>query len=383
MRSDQTAAKDFRQSDDWQVNPFTGQIDTALSERYSRGREDRDGRTRWHSFSGHERDCVFINAQGEFKDVSLFSGLDNISDGRAAAVWDIDRDGLRDVALASANYPLLNVYRNRLDRWHRSNFIAIRFQGGNCKPVGTDQFSTRDGYGARVSLRVGGRLIVREHRCGEGFATQNSATMLIGIGNATSVDQLEVHWPSGVVTTTASIHADSLVTAYENVEDNPSKQSFNVDRYSRKTPAVVTTTPTEQNLIRLPIDEFTAARDTPDAELIVLVTMATWCEACHRHQAQFQAVAERHGHRIALLGIPVDPLESTRQLHDYAAEYRPPYWIVPNMSDSARNAVLTAIRRRLDTESIPCTIVTNRAGQVLSVFEGAPTVSDIGKILAR
>lgn len=38
---------------------------------------------------------------------------------------------------------------------------------------------------------------MEEHRCGEGYSTQNSRTLLIGIGEILKLESLVVKWPSG------------------------------------------------------------------------------------------------------------------------------------------------------------------------------------------
>ena len=99
MRSDETLSQNhFRRSPQWKLDPLTGEIDDLMATRYSRGKETVDGQLRWHSFSGHERNCLFLNQAGtRFKDVSAISGVDNVADGRAFAVWDYDHDGWFDL----------------------------------------------------------------------------------------------------------------------------------------------------------------------------------------------------------------------------------------------------------------------------------------------
>ena len=55
----------------------------------------------------------------------------------------------------------------------------------------------------------------REHRCGEGFASQNSRTLLIGIGEHEVAEQIRIRWPSGRSTELGEVAAGSLVTVFE------------------------------------------------------------------------------------------------------------------------------------------------------------------------
>lgn len=175
------------------------------------------------SFSGNERNRLFYNQDGggdrEFTDLSTLSGMDSIADGRGFATWDFNRDGKIDVALSNANAPLLNLYVNQIES--KNKIVAIRFVGGATSD-GAGKFSTRDGYGAVVTLETEkGIKIKREFRCGEGFAVQNSDTLLIGIGDSDSIQKLNVHWPSGITYEAKDIAAGSLVTLLENEKGSP------------------------------------------------------------------------------------------------------------------------------------------------------------------
>ena len=75
-------------------------------------------------------------------------------------------------------------------------FIALSFKGGNRTATASD-WSNRDGYGARVAVKKGDERIEREHRCGQGYGSQNSAVMIVGLGDWEEVDEVIVKWPSG------------------------------------------------------------------------------------------------------------------------------------------------------------------------------------------
>ena len=124
------------------------------------------------------------------------SGLDNIADGRCWVRWDFDRDGWSDVALCNANYPLLNLYRNLQSETatpgDANHFLALRLVGGNAQGVSAVELSNRDAVGARVRLRAGDLTMTHHRQSGEGFAAQNSATLLMGLGPHPQVDELTV-----------------------------------------------------------------------------------------------------------------------------------------------------------------------------------------------
>jgi enediyne biosynthesis protein E4 len=190
---------------------------------------ERDGdKIRVHSLNGNERNRYFANHAGRsFADISGITGLDNPADSRGFAVLDYDRDGWQDVALVNANQPLFNLYHNEMPAAGFSGgMIALRFAGGNRTPGPSSEFTSRDGYGARIKVDLGDTRIIREHRCGDGWSTQNSPTMIVGIGSHTNVASITVTWPSGKTATARGVPAGTLLTVYENRADSPSKTSF-------------------------------------------------------------------------------------------------------------------------------------------------------------
>jgi len=194
------------------------------------GRDFQDG----VSQSGHERNHLFLNVGArQFEDVSGVSGADSPADGRAYALLDYDRDGWQDIVAVNANAPLTELFHNQMGTTGGApgHFIALRFAGANHDAAPRRDAGNRDGIGALVEVAVGGAVLVREHRGGDGLAAQNSSTILIGIGTATAVDEVRVRWPSGVRRVMGAVPAGSLVTAYEAEQPSPISGFFAVSPY--------------------------------------------------------------------------------------------------------------------------------------------------------
>lgn len=184
------------------------------------------------SFSGNERDSVFLNKEGkDFVNISGITGLDDPGDGRSFAILDYDRDGWPDLVVASATAPTLQLYRNQMgDKSsagvRKNQMFAVRFVGGNHTAAPSTEWSNRDGYGAAITVELDGMTLVREHRAGEGLGAENSATMLVGIGERTGAKSLKVRWPSGKTQELANVPANTLLTVYENPADSPTRSAF-------------------------------------------------------------------------------------------------------------------------------------------------------------
>jgi hypothetical protein len=57
--------------------------------------------------------------------------------------------------------------------------------------------SNRDGIGARVEVFAGGKRHTAERLAGSGYLSQDDDRLHFGLGTATIVDKLIIHWPSG------------------------------------------------------------------------------------------------------------------------------------------------------------------------------------------
>ncbi len=228
LRTDENLSRaSFRFSPEWKRTGPPDNLGPQIDARLS-GVERQGDKVSVHSLQGNERNHYFANREGHsFMDISGISGLDNPADSRGFALLDYDRDGWQDVALVNANQPLFNLYHNEMAAAGlNGGMIAIQFVGGNRTPGPSTEFTCRDGYGARVKVDLGDTKLIREHRCGDGWSTQNSATMIIGIGSHTNVASITVQWPSGKTASARGIPEGTLLTVFENRADSPSKTAF-------------------------------------------------------------------------------------------------------------------------------------------------------------
>jgi thiol-disulfide isomerase/thioredoxin len=336
---------------------------------------------RWgkDSLSGKERNRLFLNQGGDqFSDISMLSGADHVGDGRSVVLWDYNRDGKTDIASVNTNAPKLVMFRNEATPAEKNNFIALRLVGGNRTSRANSGFSSRDGYGARVILNCGSRAFVEEHRCGEGYSAQNSNTLLIGIGRATTIDSATIRWPGGRMQKLPGLPVGKLITIHEaraSGEGNPFTISpYIPDQSSRDvrnaSPAIRT----------LPV--FSPEAAASDASLRLFTLTATWCEACKRELPQLARIRSHFPPgQLAMFGLPGDKNETPAQWQAYGEKYRPDYRMLTGISAEERKAMHEALGNFADV--LPASIVTNRHGQIQLVTKGLPTLSQIAKILLQ
>ena len=141
-----------------------------------------------NSFSGSERNCLFMNTRdGRFATVSAVTGIDFPDDARSPGLVDWDHDGDLDLWVSNRTAPMLRFLRN--DSQTKNHWIALKLTGKDCN---------RDAIGARVTIRLkGGGLVMRTLKAGEGFLAQSSKWLHFGLGDAAAIETISVQWPGG------------------------------------------------------------------------------------------------------------------------------------------------------------------------------------------
>ena len=153
-----------------------------------------------------QRDQLFRNNKnGTYTEVSLNSGgyfqLEGV--GRAAIFGDYDNDGDLDIAVTQSNGPA-HLLRN--DGGNRQNWLRIKL-------IGTK--SNRDGFGTRVWITVGDESWMQESHAGYSYLCSNDPRVFLGLGEAATVDRLEIRWLSGTVQVLENIPANQEIVITE------------------------------------------------------------------------------------------------------------------------------------------------------------------------
>ena len=135
---------------------------------------------------------LFDNAPGKtgrrFREVEVAGGgLDALRSARGVALADPDQDGDLDALIVDID-ARPRLLENRTPP--RGAYLRVRTHGTH---------SNSDGLGARVRVVTQGRAWVREIRRTDGLYSSHDPAAFFGLGDATSVERVEVHWPSGLV----------------------------------------------------------------------------------------------------------------------------------------------------------------------------------------
>lgn len=153
-----------------------------------------------------QEDQLFENmGNGKFEDVSVDRGpyFQKEYVGRGGCFGDFDNDGDLDAFIANLNdHPRL--VRN--DKGNEKNWILIKLVGKE---------SNRDGVGAKLKVKTGDKIQVAEKKNASGYLSQNDPRVHFGLSDFSSIDEIEIFWPSGKVQTLEGIAANQIITIEE------------------------------------------------------------------------------------------------------------------------------------------------------------------------
>jgi enediyne biosynthesis protein E4 len=148
---------------------------------------------------------LFHNLAGTgFHDVTADVGkaFDSPRVARGAAYGDINNDGAPDIIVMTNGGPPV-LFRNEGTANH-----ALRI-----KLTGTK--SNRDGIGAVVFVQAGSIVQKLMLRSGSSYLSSSELVLTFGLGQKTSADTVEIHWPSGATDKLSAVQGDRTITVRE------------------------------------------------------------------------------------------------------------------------------------------------------------------------
>ena len=149
------------------------------------------------STASNQKKQMFINDSGFFYLAPPTSAEAVASNGRAAIAFDKDRDGDLDILLLNFRQPpvLLENTQSFGNHWVQ---LRLRAAAPNAYAIG-----------ARVTAKAGGKKIMREVTCGNGYLGQDDDIVAFGIGAAKEAE-VTIRWPNGK-TQTLTAAADKIM----------------------------------------------------------------------------------------------------------------------------------------------------------------------------
>jgi hypothetical protein len=148
-------------------------------------------------YTGHYARLYRNEGGTRFTDVTYEAGI--VVHDSVGAVWsDVDEDGDLDLFVADREgADQVHLFRNRVGQ--DRGWVQFVLEG---------TATNRDGIGARVTLRSGGAMQIREVQGGGGHSnTQSTRVVHFGLGGAAAIESVTVRWMGGTTETFAGAAA--------------------------------------------------------------------------------------------------------------------------------------------------------------------------------
>jgi enediyne biosynthesis protein E4 len=162
---------------------------------------------KYHLGSSFQEPRILYHNEGNgtFTDISATAGpgITTPASSRGLVVGDLWNDGRLSVVISNMS-ARPSVLVN--DVHYSNHWIALKTLGVR---------SNRDGIGAKLTLKIGKRLLVDEVRSGSSYISNSDMRVHFGLGSATKIDGLQVRWPSGLVEQFENLTIDSIQTLKE------------------------------------------------------------------------------------------------------------------------------------------------------------------------
>jgi enediyne biosynthesis protein E4 len=158
-----------------------------------------------HYLVGWESLLLENRGDGTFSDAAAKGGsyFKTKVRARGSSVVDYDNDGRMDI-LITAMGDRCFLLHNKKDSGN--HWLKLDLQGSK---------SNRDGFGALVKVSAGGKEYFAESRCAFGFLMQGDRRLHFGLGKGTTVDRIEVKWPSKQVQELKNVRIDQILKIRE------------------------------------------------------------------------------------------------------------------------------------------------------------------------
>ncbi|MCA9215813.1 MAG: ASPIC/UnbV domain-containing protein [Planctomycetales bacterium] len=336
----------------------------------------RDGK----SFSGHERNCAFLNLgpQTQWANVSGVSGFDLDDDGRAIGVTDWDQDGDLDLWVTNRTGPRLRYLENKYDS--ESSSVRIKL---------ADTVGNRDAIGARVELHSanGMPVVSRTLRAGGGFLSQSSKWLHFGIPNGFEISHATIRWPDGSIFAARGIQNGRRYTFTRTLQSIAQTVSPRIARQvAPRDEDALPQKPNDMAKVILtqrppaPAIQSNASRDG----VTLVVLFASWCERCRSELVELsEHVDELARSGITVVALSVDDVATGQTDVVIDDSLRPKLAAKLQFITASAETVkeLTELHRTAiysdQSLPLPTSFLLDQSGRVAVIYKGPVTAASV------
>ena len=130
-------------------------------------------------------------------------------------------DGRPDIVVLNTDNEPIYLWENQTE--NTNNWIKIELTGTT---------SNRMDIGSKIKVFIGEEIYYGYTLCGEGYIAQNSQREFFGLGDATLIDAVEVHWLSGEIDRIEDVAVNQTLSIIEG------ENTLSTDDFSSSTVSV-------------------------------------------------------------------------------------------------------------------------------------------------
>ena len=130
---------------------------------------------------------AFYTNEGDLFELDNSVVPDDYAISYSNAIGDVDNDGLAEVIVNNKNHNNIFLWKNNTSSI--TNWLKVKLEG---------TITNRNGVGSLIEISVDGEKQFRYTCLGEGYLSQNSASEMFGLGEASVIDYVKVNWLSGI-----------------------------------------------------------------------------------------------------------------------------------------------------------------------------------------
>ncbi len=312
------------------------------------------------SFSGFERNKVFLGKAGGFVDMSNISGADSESDCRAVLVADFDDDGDCDLFVNTVQRDCHHLFRNDLPRDATRRSIKIRLRASLGHP---------DAVGATVKITCSAGTQARVLSCGTGFESQDADEIVFGLGADTEAT-VSVRWPGRAVETFGPLRAGGRYLLTEGTA-TATPRTARTFAFADPSPRGVKLRVGDSmaNLDLLTVDGKPQPAELK-AEIPVLVNFwSTTCRSCLAEMPELVRLHTEKKYRV--VAVSLDPQDRVPVVERLREKLKMNFELF-RIGDSQVEALFD-----LGRLSIPVTFVLDQEGTVKRILQGRINKGDL------
>jgi hypothetical protein len=309
---------------------------------------------------------------------------------------DLDGDGDLDLVGTSHSAPHVYVLRNETEPAAR--FLSVDLRAAD----------HRSAAGSRILVTAGGRTFRRDVHLGAGFLSQHETAQHFGLGQADSVDRVEITWPDGQTTTIEDVPVDNRILVHQGSPDwgttvlhrapaldgrgagtmewtdDPHRihllQTARPDLASMQVASLDDSSPDDS-----PVPVVAPEADGRARHVTVLVLLSATCEACAREAPLLGDLGRNPPSNTRFLGLFLDPDAPAAALRETAAGWGLDIPLARVRTRGQVERLERGFRAWSGPEgwSLPAILILTPGGKVKALAQGAVRPDALRKYLNR